>query len=86
MHHEENKKDWLEALKRKTQTCPHCGQRWLIIGGQNNQKHPCRACGQYFILKQGLSLAAQEPRGQQSDTGKDGLPQSACVAQAVAAK
>ncbi|MEP7343142.1 MAG: hypothetical protein ABI977_35785 [Acidobacteriota bacterium] len=86
MHHEENKTNWLEALKRKTQTCPHCGQRWLIIGARNNQKHPCRDCGQYFIIQQSNTMMAQEPRGQQNDTGETGLSRSASVAQTAAVK
>jgi DNA-directed RNA polymerase subunit RPC12/RpoP len=83
MHHKENKKNWLEALKSQRQTCPHCGQHWLIVGVKNGEEHPCRDCGQRFVVKLAHCLndwSLQE----HCETGQSRLLQAASATQAAA--
>ena len=75
MHHNEDKKEWLEDLKGKLQTCPHCGQRWLIIGVKTDEEHSCRTCGNRFIINLERRLNGWPPEEQQCDIGKLGLLQ-----------
>jgi DNA-directed RNA polymerase subunit RPC12/RpoP len=89
VHQKENKKDWLDALKRQLQTCPHCGQHWLIVGVENGEEHPCRDCGQRFVIKlahrpNDWSPNDWSPNEQQCNTGRSRLLQAGSAVQAAA--
>ncbi|HYE73964.1 MAG TPA: hypothetical protein VEF04_11570 [Blastocatellia bacterium] len=51
MPRKNEKQEWLEAMKKCCQTCPKCGQTWLIIGKQKNQEHVCRSCNHRFLMR-----------------------------------
>lgn len=70
MQYKESKNGWLEDLKRQLQTCPHCGQHWLIVGLKNGEEHLCRDCGQRFVIKLAHCLNDWPPNKQQCDTGQ----------------
>ncbi len=83
MHHKENKNDWLEALKRQRQTCPHCGQCWLIVGVKNGEEHPCRDCGKRFVIKL-VHCLNDWPLQEQGETRQSRSLQTASANQAAA--
>jgi hypothetical protein len=50
MHREKDCQQWEEALKQISQTCPQCGQAWLIFGLRENEAYTCRTCSHRFII------------------------------------
>jgi hypothetical protein len=39
-----------EALKRHLQTCPRCGQVWLVFGLEENEEYTCQTCRYRFLI------------------------------------
>ncbi len=51
-----------EALKQLFQTCPKCGQVWLIFGMEENDEYTCQACNHSFIIQRPECSEAEAPQ------------------------
>jgi Zn-finger nucleic acid-binding protein len=50
MHQEKDDQQWEEALKQHFQTCPQCGQVWLVFGLLENEEYTCQTCRHCFSI------------------------------------
>jgi hypothetical protein len=64
MHQEKSNQQWEEAMKQHFQTCPQCGQVWLVFGLRENEAYTCRTCRHRFIIMHTYRSDATAPHGQ----------------------
>jgi uncharacterized paraquat-inducible protein A len=64
MHQKKEHQQWEEALRQHCQTCPQCGQAWLIFGLRENEAYTCRTCRHRFTILQTYCLDAAVPSRQ----------------------
>jgi len=40
-----------EVLRARSQRCPRCGERWLVPGADEGDRHICKSCGEHFLIR-----------------------------------
>jgi ribosomal protein S27AE len=50
MYQAKTSQQWEEAMKQHLQTCPQCGQVWLVFGLRENETYTCGTCRHRFII------------------------------------
>jgi hypothetical protein len=67
MYQEKETQHREEALKRYCQTCPQCGQAWLVFGLRENEAYTCQTCRHRFTILHSYCSDTAAPHEQKRD-------------------
>lgn len=62
MQRKKGRQQWKEALKRRLQTCPRCGQVWFVLGLRENEEYTCQTCRHRFLTSRDDATSATQAR------------------------